>query len=152
VDLDARCPPLALPGGSPVPCTAACTGDAQCDDGDPCTSDVCTGNLCTHTSLAGLDAARCVCQRPPVSACAGQILPKVVAKPAGRACRLITTAAANSSSKKARRLARRSAKQWKVAKRAVGRKPLPKKLGADCAAALQVLYTDAATRSGSAVP
>jgi len=40
-----------------------CGGDAQCDDGDPCTIDRCAADVCTALPLTGLEGARCAVDR-----------------------------------------------------------------------------------------
>lgn len=49
----------------------ACTGDAECDDGETCTTDVCTGGRCEHTAVADVTpcTGRDVC--PFTGACYG---------------------------------------------------------------------------------
>lgn len=152
VDLDVPCAPLALPGGGTVSCTTACTAGAGCDDRDSCTADGCTDNLCVHTALAGMDAARCVCDRPPAAACEGRTLPKPLAKAAPRACQLLTAAAATTSAKKAGRLVKKSAAQWTKAARTAAKKGIVKKLGPECAGALSASYREAAERARAAIP
>jgi cysteine-rich repeat protein len=46
-----------------------CAGDAQCDDGDPCTVDRCAADGCTATPLAGLEGARCAVDRVSSGLC-----------------------------------------------------------------------------------
>ncbi|MCB9661285.1 MAG: hypothetical protein H6726_26790 [Sandaracinaceae bacterium] len=51
----------------------ACTADAQCDDGNVCTTDACVGNTCMATPVAAGDAGMCmggeVCSGAPSNMC-----------------------------------------------------------------------------------
>ncbi len=134
--------------------TGACMADAQCDDGDPCTTDVCSGAAgCTHVPLAGVESARCVCDRTPPPSCAGLRIPNIIAAATQRACRLLFYAVSgNKSDAKVRRLLRRTAGRWRVAIRAVGKKSRLETLGAECGAKLQASWVDARARAHAAVP
>ena len=70
------------PGATPTTTTTlpppACAGDAECDDGDPCTQDSCPAGACVHTPLAG--AANVQCTLPPTGlrppACTNETVPR----------------------------------------------------------------------------
>jgi len=65
--------PGAAPAPPPTTSTTLpirCAGDAQCDDGDPCTIDRCIDAACTALPRAGFDAARCAVGRVSTGLCA----------------------------------------------------------------------------------
>lgn len=47
-----------------------CAGDAQCDDGDPCTVDRCGVGGCTALPLSGVEGAQCAVERVSSGLCA----------------------------------------------------------------------------------
>ncbi|MEZ4328541.1 MAG: Ig-like domain-containing protein [Polyangiales bacterium] len=61
---------LAGPGGN---LCAVCIGDADCDDGNPCTTDSCSGNNCQNTTVAEGATGDCtggdVCSGAPSNVC-----------------------------------------------------------------------------------
>lgn len=86
---------------------AACTADAQCDDGDPCTQGACAGGACTHMPFTGFADADCqLAKLLTADACAGDPVAPKLAKAlttgVGRVRTLLQKAEAASGKKRAR--------------------------------------------------
>ncbi len=111
-----------------------CTSEAQCDDGDACTTDACASATCTHTPLAGADGVRCaLAGAPDAIACADAKLQRQIAKRLGRVRALLDKYVAAVKPAKANRLRTAMQRQVAAAARKVGK---AKKSDADCKAAI----------------
>ena len=53
--LDSCSYPSTIPNSDPSDCIAynECTTNAECDDGNSCTTDVCSAGICAHTPNTG---------------------------------------------------------------------------------------------------
>jgi hypothetical protein len=119
-----------------------------CDDGDPCTDDACLLGVCENAEKTGLEAVTCTCERTQPDVCAGQALPKAVARYTTRACRLFSEVL-DAPPRRQRRRLRQGARALKRAVAIVVHAQL-RGLAPECAAALTDQYRDASERASVA--
>jgi glucose/arabinose dehydrogenase len=143
---------------APVACTDGCLSDAQCDDGDACTTDSClpTASLCRHDAIGGCagttttttlppdggcaagDAraqVACLCAAP-VAECAATTLPRGVLRRHDKACGLV---ALDVAGRRERRALQRAASLFERAARAAGKRRVEPTCGGAMAARLREL-------------
>jgi glucose/arabinose dehydrogenase len=158
----AQCHFLAMPGctsptttttstptsSTTLPPHAECTpGDAaQCADDDACTADTCGPEArCTHVPLPGV---RCRCQEV-LPTCGTEVVPRRVVAARGRACALADRID-GSGGRRQRRLARRAARRFRQAARAI-HIATRKGLDPTCGRTLETRLRDAAARAAALV-
>jgi hypothetical protein len=128
----------------------ACTGTpVVCDDGDACTVDSCdpaTG--CVGAPRTGFDALACVCERAEPPSCAGQSIPKSVAKKQTRGCKAVGLAATASGGKRTRLIGKAAKQFQQAAKQAT--KAAGHGISAECGGALAVRFSDDRSRAVTA--
>lgn len=111
-----------------------CSSDAECDDGDACTTDACGASTCSHTALTGVEGVRCALgvARDDIS-CADAKLQRFVGKKLSKIETLLDKYAAATKPSKAQKLRTAMQKQLAALARKVGK---AKKSDADCKALL----------------
>ncbi len=134
-----------------MPVAGCCVVDADCDDGDPCTTDTCVGGDCHHTDLTGVPGARCVCERAAVAACRTDTVPTKIAKKAAAACTTLDHAAKATKPKARTKLLKKAVRAWKALAKLVGKPAAARRLSAQCVAGLKTAYGDAAGRADRAL-
>jgi hypothetical protein len=146
------CPDGRLAVGScdPTPPPPACD-IAACDDGDPCTADACGATGCVHAALDGFAGALCACERPSSAACAGQTVPRGVARRRAKACTLLAKAS-HAKARAAARLVRRSVRAWASAGEAAAGRRARRALAPACRTAFGAALADAGERARSLMP
>ena len=134
------------PGSTEPHCTAPPTcAQMGCPTDDPCFPAQCLNDRCVPLALAGLDSARCVCERPLPDECAG--IPPRFTRRAARACKALDRAANATKERKVPRYLSNARRAWERAARQAGRRVLHERLTPKCGAALQADYDDARTRA-----
>jgi hypothetical protein len=125
------------PGATPTTTTLpprACAGDAECDDGNPCTLDSCPAGTCVHTPLAGASNVQCALPptglRPP--ACTNETVPPRAEKQYRKATGFIDRAVKRTGGV-VRRLLKKADKALKRGEKAVLIANLAGDLSDDCA-------------------
>jgi hypothetical protein len=125
------------PGGTPTTTTLParpCSGDPECDDGDPCTQDTCTAGTCVSTRLTGAASIQCGLApeglRPPV--CTNERVPPRAEKQYRKATGLIDRATVRGR-RAVRRLIKKADKALKRVERAVDAAWLAGELSDGCA-------------------
>ena len=56
---DGLCEGIEDNGNCAVDCSLTCSGDPECDDGDPCTTDTCAGGFCSNDAIDCDDGNAC---------------------------------------------------------------------------------------------
>jgi hypothetical protein len=114
----------------------SCTTDAECDDGNVCTTDVCAGCTCQHREAEGFDALACLCEAD--LSCTGTAVPDAVRRRFKRACRLGERAAHEGRPRQSDRLLRRASRLLSKAQSGVAKALARGTLEASCADVLGV--------------
>jgi subtilisin family serine protease len=116
--------------------TPSCTTDAECDDGNVCTTDVCAGCTCEHREAEGFDALACLCEAD--LSCTGSAVLDAVRRCFKRACRLGERASHEGRPRQSDRLLRRASRLLSKAQSRVAQALARGTLEATCADALGV--------------
>ncbi|HZP40998.1 MAG TPA: choice-of-anchor Q domain-containing protein, partial [Candidatus Binatia bacterium] len=145
---DACVPPHGCAHTRVTACSTACA--AVCRDDDPCTAEHCAGEGCEPTDVVGMAGARCVCQRLPTAACAGESLPRRLTKKMAAACRTLERAARATKMKPRRKLLTKAVRGWRAAAAVLDERAISKALSPGCRAALGATFKDAAARAARA--
>jgi len=114
----------------------SCTTDADCDDGDVCTTDLCAGCTCEHHEAEGFDRLACLCEAD--LSCTGAAVPDAVRRRFARACRLGERASHEGRPRQSSRLLRRADRLLSKAQDRVTKALAGGALDASCADALGV--------------